>query len=550
MLITYFSLWFGYFLFFWSGAITIDHSGNVVANHVNIWGDWAAHFTMGSRMAFDQLITKESPLVMGHSFSYPFAADLISAVLIRAGFTFFNAFIFPSFLFSILVIWALYYFYHTIFKSHSTAIAASSLFLFNGGLGFAYYLQDLAHSNNLLQTLINPPQQYTNIEPLFYRWISVIDSMIIPQRAFGLGFPLTLIALTMCFSFFFKTKTHKQKPIKLLIPIILLGLMPIIHTHSFLCAFIILSIWAGGDILLRKSKKQIKNWLLVVIGVGVISIPIINFFFLSQVSHDFIKWFPGWYSYQYPEENWIWFWVKNWGFVPLLAALGLWHCTKNQKKKNNKYQSLILFSPFFIIFILANLFLFQPFIWDNTKLVVWASVGFSGLAAYFLVFMWRKKTQYILFARSLIIILFLVSIFSGTIDAYRAIRFKLHSHIMYSQEEMSLTNWVKSTTNPASIWLTGDNHNHWLYNLTGRQTLMVYRGWLWTHGYKTGELERDVSMMFKSPTQSQNLFKKYQVDYIVIGPNEKRVWQADPTNFNHLKLIKASANYMIYSLID
>lgn len=272
LLITYFSLWVGYFILFWSQAISIDTAGHVVANHANIWGDWAAHFTMGSRMAFDKLLLLQSPFVVGEAFSYPFVADLISAVLIRLGVGFTNAFIIPSFIFSIVFVWALFFFYQKIFKSIFTAIVASLIFLLNGGLGFVYFIKHIIESESPLLTALNPPQQYTNIEPLFYRWISVIDSMIIPQRAFSLGFPLTLVALAWVWTFFLKsTKKNKITVNQLLVPIIILGSMPLVHTHSFLAAFIILAIWAAGDIWLNGfKKKNLKKWLLLVGGVAVI----------------------------------------------------------------------------------------------------------------------------------------------------------------------------------------------------------------------------------------------------------------------------------------
>ena len=545
--ITYFGLWISYFIIFWSQAITIDAAGNIVANHVNIWGDWAAHFTMGSRMAFDKLIFLQSPFIIGKSFSYPFVTNLISAILIRLGISFFNSFIIPSFIFSLATIWALFFFYQKIFKSSLTAIVASLLFLLNGGLGFVYFIRDIIESKNPLLTIVNPPQQYTNIEHFLYRWISVVDSMIIPQRAFSLGFPLTLIALALCWSIFIKPRKNKKIKIKkLAVPVLILGLMPLIHTHSFLAAFIILATWAIGDTLTKSfSKKALKKWLPLVIGISIIAIPIIKIFLFSQVSNQFIKWFPGWYSHDYPNENWLLFWIKNWGFIPLLAVLGLFNLAKNKKTRN---VSLITFAPFFTIFIILNLFLFQPFIWDNTKLVVWASVGFSGLAAHFLISMWQKKRAYSIFAKLLITILFFISILSGSIDAYRIVRFKLHSHIMYSKEEMELVEWVKNNTSSESIWLTGDNHNHWLFNLTGRQAVMTYRGWLWTHGYQYRYVEKDISRMFTQPNLSENLFGKYSIDYVVIGPNERSQWKANLNEFDKFTLIKSSPKYKIYSL--
>ena len=134
ILFIYFSFWVIYFAYFWSRAIITDAAGNVVANHVNIWGDWAAHFTMGSRMAFDKLILLQSPFMIGESFSYPFISDLISAVLARLGVGFFSSFIIPSFIFSITTVWSLFFFYQKIFKSSLTAIIASLLFLLNGGM--------------------------------------------------------------------------------------------------------------------------------------------------------------------------------------------------------------------------------------------------------------------------------------------------------------------------------------------------------------------------------------------------------------------------------
>src|SRR5205807_5811999 len=115
--------------------------------------------------------------------------------------------------------------------------------------------------------------------------------------------------------------------------------------------------------------------------------------------------------------------------------------------------------------------------------------------------------------RTLIILLFLFCIASGLIDAWRVIRFDLHTYQMYSKEEMVLATWVKKNTPLDSIWATGDMHNLWLYNLTGRQPLLTFRGWLWTHGYEYQEVERDLGKIYQNPYQSTALLKKYGVDY-------------------------------------
>src|SRR5258708_10938036 len=81
--IVFFVFWFGYFAVFWSRAIFFDQQGNLVTTHAIIWADWAEHFTMGSTMAFRNLLPHMSPLLINSPFAYPFLADLISAVCIK-----------------------------------------------------------------------------------------------------------------------------------------------------------------------------------------------------------------------------------------------------------------------------------------------------------------------------------------------------------------------------------------------------------------------------------------------------------------------------------
>src|SRR3989344_4537884 len=88
----YFGGWFIYFTWFWSHALFFNEVGDLVAGHVNIWGDWAAHFTMGSALAVRGWFIG-SPIFEGSKFSYPFLADLFSGVLINAGVNFWAAFV-------------------------------------------------------------------------------------------------------------------------------------------------------------------------------------------------------------------------------------------------------------------------------------------------------------------------------------------------------------------------------------------------------------------------------------------------------------------------
>ncbi|NCN87774.1 MAG: hypothetical protein GW941_02670 [Candidatus Pacebacteria bacterium] len=549
----FFSFWFIYFLIFWSKALFFDQAGNLVAGHVNIWGDWAAHFTMGSAMANRGLILDSSPFLINAKFSYPFVADLISAIFLKISGNFIYSFIVPSFLLSIFFVWAIFYFFKTLWQSEKKAILSSLIFMFNGGLGFYFYLKEVVAIKNPLLALINPVHEVTRYDLYSIKWINVIDSMIIPQRSFLLGFPLTVLALTIIYKNFFQNKKVNLK--QTLISGIILGLMPIIHTHSFLAAFIILAFWSFDDIL-NKSRIQFKNfkikywphdrlinWGYLLLTTGLISLPLIFYYFLGNVNHEFSKFYPGWLAKSY-QMNWFEFWWRNWFLVPWLSIFGFLLMAKKERKKT------FIFSPFIFIFIVANLYLFQPFAWDNTKLFIWSSLGFSYLTVYTLDLILKKKWNSS-FTKNIIKLFigssFFLIILSGLMDSYYIIRHDLHSHIMYKKEEIDLANWLKSETEPEAIWLTGDKHNHFVFNLTGRQTILTYRGWLWTHGYDYKPVEKEVLEIFSDPIKHLDLLKKYNIKYIVIGINEKTVWKADEEQFMiSFPLIKQTNNYKIF----
>lgn len=581
----YFVAWLAYFAYFWSNAIYYDPAGNVQVTHVSIWGDWAAHFTMGSAMTERGLLLLQSPFLYGARFSYPFVSNAISAALVRMGVPFFNAFVFPSFIYSLLLVVALFWFYRHVFRRTTIALIASLIFLFNGGVGFIYFYQDVLASPEPLYTLVNPPREYTSMQEHFIRWISVINSEQIPQRALALGFPLAVIALTLIWFYGIgpaESARTDQRPAHerhssllrthaIPVSMVLLGLMPVIHSHSFMAAGIILSFWLLVALLQTNQGQRFtrfKHWLAFGAGVAAIALPLVKIFLLSNAtSHDFIKWFPGWYLQEF-DVNWFVFWFLNWGIVPILALAGLFYLIGTQKTARNRWSVALFFAPFFLLFALMNLFLFQPFIWDNTKVLTWASLGISGLAAFFLHVLWTrismrlarlKKTESWLplfvqilrasLGRVLIIGMFIFCTLSGFIDTWRIIRFPLHTYQMYSQEEMQLVTWVKQHTAVDSLWMTGDMHNLWLYNLTGRQPMLTFRGWLWTHGYEYHGIEADVSRMFREPYQNISLFDQYGIDYVLIGYDEQHNWNANQQAYEEIfPAVKRTMTYTIYKV--
>ena len=79
---------------------------------------------------------------------------------------------------------------------------------------------------------------------------------------------------------------------------------------------------------------------------------------------------------------------------------------------------------------------------------------------------------------------------------------------------------------------------------------MGYPGWLWTHGIKYQEREKDIILMFSGAPEAKNLFKEYSINYVMIGPKERDSFTVneDFFNLNYPVLIEI-ADTKIYQII-
>ena len=108
-----------------------------------------------------------------------------------------------------------------------------------------------------------------------------------------------------------------------------------------------------------------------------------------------------------------------------MAVCGAYYWTQNLITSRNKKSAFFFLLPFIILFIVLNLILLQPWVWDNSKLLAWVSLAVSGLAGYAV---YRFKY------RKMAIFIFLVLTASGMIDAYRVLIPRLNSYQMYSAD--------------------------------------------------------------------------------------------------------------------
>ena len=488
------------------------------------------HFTYASVFAYRPIVAWfiGHPLFVGRQqFSYPFVADAISGLFIRFGLDPVFIFVVQSFVLTLILLGILFLFYGHILRSSGQAFLALTLFLTSGGLGWWYFLLDWM-KNPILETLKFPPQEYTHIGSEVIEWINVVTAQIVPQRAFLLGLPVMLVILLLLLRWSERGWSVERWKI------VLLGISSsfilIIHTHSFLALVLISTLWMMMD---RKRAP----WFLFALGAAFPSVVLYFLFYGQSVGQGFFSFHPGWLAHQQSKNvNWFWFWIWNWGIFLPFALIASW--------KTRLYRHYLVASGI-MLFAISNLVLFQPYDWDNSKILTWSYVFLCIPVARGLASLWSRSAL----LRSGAILLFFMMTASGFLDLWRILQTDKLSSRMWSEEEIALASEFRRISHPTDLVLTSDQHNHWVSTLTGRPVMLGYKGWMWTYGIDYTEVDADMQTMFAGTEKSSELLRQYDMKYVVIGPSERRDYQANEEFFDErYPVVLQSPAYRVYDV--
>ena len=172
-----------------------------------------------------------------------------------------------------------------------------------------------------------------------------------------------------------------------------------------------------------------------------------------------------------------------------------------------------------VIFVVANLAVFQPWDWDNHKILVYWFLGLDD----------RGRCP----ARPR-----LATAIAGSPCAswspWRSPRWslspllenldQLEGHMRYRMleaEQVEMAERLRDATEPDALVVAGMQSHDPVMMLSGRQVLMGYWGQLWVSGIPYEERQREVGEIYKLSAEGDSLIREYGVDYVVIGPDER-----------------------------
>ena len=496
---------------------------------VNLYGDLVFHIGLINKFLESDKFLPDSPIFAGSKVNYPIFADFITAQISKISDIDFALFI-TTLLGGLLSIFVARLFILKFIKNEKIVFLTLLIFFINGGLGFYYFFQDYFLSQKpILEFLSNLPQEYTDIKEKGYWWINTYLAYFLPQRGFLFAFPQTLTVIMLLHSAHTRVKRNY-----FILAGILAGALVLVQTHSLFLIFLLSIGFAPMSLFLSKNKKEILlGWLLFMVITALIAIPILNSISQTQNPLKFIRFDPGWTS----EENIAWFWLKNLGlFGPLLIISLVWLF------KENRYL-FTLYLPFLAVFIISNLFVFQPWDFDNSKLLVYWFFVSSIIVAHFIDYLFFQKGL----KRILGIIVIFFMIFAGALDLFRTFT-PPTSYRIFTKEDLEIAAAVKNLTAKDTIFVTSADHNHPIPALAGRSTLLGFHGWAWSHGLDYQARAADVSRIFEGGKEAEDLISFYKIDYVTIGPWEDKTFKINQNYFEKYPVIMISPGWQIYDV--
>jgi hypothetical protein len=576
----YYLFFFLVFLFFFERTMFV-RDGGIFTGGSNNLGDLPFH--LGAIFSFTEgaNFPPANPNFAGAKFTYPFIADLVTAYFVKLGAGVKDAMLVQNVAWTFAILVILQRFVVRLLNDKLAARIAPFLLFFSGGLGFIWFFSDyFAQSKPFLEFLNALPKDYT-IGPDF-RWGNSLNTLFITQRSLLLGLPITLVIITSLWQHFSKGEAEDPASrqavtgISAYLPFIGLGLLAgmlvLIHLHSLIVLFIVCVFLLG----FRPYRQLVRPWAAFAICVAVIALPELLWSISGSATEasEFISRHFGWDS---GEMNIVWFWIKNTGiFIPLAAAGAflVWKLggkdarvaeetpapSKASKRSKRspvvpkdeitapRSKSLLLFLvPFVFIFVIANLFKFAPWQWDNIKLLIYWWVGSIPFVAYSIAYVWRRGTGFQFAAAAIIAIITL----SGAIDVYRVITGQINYGV-FDKDAVEIGEAIRTRTPVDALFLNAPTYNTAVV-LSGRGSLLRYPGHLSSHGINYGERIADTKTIYSGGPAADSLLQKHGVDYVLLGPEVQNFaresgFAVNDAYFTKFELLTATAKYKIYKI--
>ena len=501
------------------------------AGSLAIWGDWSAHLAYAGSFAYGDNRGLDLPIATGTGFRYHFLIDFFGAVFTVSGATLTQSMVLSVWLLAAAFPVLLWCAVERLTASRLTAAFSLLLFVLSGGVGAFYFARDLRRGGWRIITSL--PQTYARI-PEQHLWVdNTISASLYAQRSTLLGWSVGLGVLCLLLA-----SRPAWRRSGFVGSGVLLGVLGLGHAHMLLTGL------ALGALALVVDRKRTWWWFLV--PAAVIGLPLAVAISPTKSS---IRWLVGWMAGD-SGQPWAWFWLRNVGLLfPLFGGLALLGGGLPRLRR--------LSLPLWLWFIVPNVIAFHPAEWNNTKyFLFWQFAGCVVIASW-LSRAFRRSTAtargrsrtLVLRVGALAGVATMIS--AGGLDTVRAMQ-RSTAIPWVDSADLDAAGWLRAHSAPDAVVVYGATNYSAVMSLGGRRVVTGYTGWTYDLGLPDwAERWSDSRLILQGADGVDAAVAKYGVDYVVIGPPERRDFQASDTFWaTHGEQVFAEGDYRIYRTVS
>ncbi len=557
-------------VFAWLVLSGLEFRDGAVWSSQATYGDMSMHLGFITSIAEQQTFPPEYSILPGTRLSYPFLSDSISSSLYLWGASLRLAYCLPMLFAGAQVMLGAWLLLRGWLVKPGRTLFAWVLYFLNGGLGILYLPGDgLAEKlQNTLTAFYETPTNYVEEN---IRWVNMIVDMLLPQRATLFGYAVLFFAIYLLYRGVWQGENR-------LFPMvgILGGALPMIHTHSFLALVLVSGCWlmavlardcgmnraalgkgllllgmvgmqtlqlivllfqcregaayllltavcgvifAGVLIwLLQRFSRETgwgelaDTWGLYLLIATVLSVPQLMIWTFGQATGE--QFLRGYFNWANLDDGYLWFYLKNMGVSVLLFVCG-WLTTGDKNRA-------VAF-PVLVIWLIAELVVFQPNVYDNNKLLYVAYLFLCGVAAEF-----AAEVRYRIRSTPAKVAATAMIVGLCTMSAVVTVaREWVADYQLIGTEQVKLAEYISRQTQTDDIILTDTRHNNAVAVLTGRSIVCGSSSYLYYHGLDYKGNETAAEIMYEDPTLYPEIYEQFGVDYILVSSYERSSYEVD-----------------------
>lgn len=498
-------------------------------------GDLPFHLAVINSFVHGGNFPPEHPELAGVRLTYPFLADFVSAMLVRAGAGMRDALFVVNVSLALALVAILFRWASHFTRDRLAGVVTPLLVFFGGGFGFALLLRDVDPTQGGLVALLQRLRHdYTILGSGGLRFGNIVVTMLMPQRSILMGMPLVVAVWALWWQAMGDGGEAEGRRARRLLAGAgaITGLLPLVHAHAFAVTVAVAAVVAV-------ASRRLTEWRWFFVFALGLAAPQLAWLAAgsSLQAGTFVAWHVGW---DRGNRHPVAFWLDNLGlFIPLLIVGLAWGWRRGWLSRRH----LLLYLPFLACFVVPNVLKLSPWIWDNIKFLIWWHVASAPIVAMLLARVWRRGGGWRVVAAGGLVVLTL----SGALDVARVASRSIELRI-YDAAAVSFGHRIRAVTPPGSVVLHAPTYNSEVF-LAGRRSVLGYPGHTWSQGLDAGRREEEVRAVYAGAPEAREILARYGVGYVLVGPRERDLAGAPDLGFiDTLRLIAESADYRLHAV--